>query len=151
MHSFLWIGLVTLSLTACSPSNDADSANKGDSSLKQTDKTQAYYFLESLKLVEQSGRQLQNLDRTKVLIDQALSAMDDAMSLAFAVDPIFLNGLDVRLGKNYQRYFIDGVQIYRLGFESAEQDEQRKGLVLLNHWAQFWDSNRAVILQKILS
>lgn len=149
MHSFLWIGLLAISLTACSPSNDADSASKGDASAQQTSKTQAYYFLESLKFVEQSGRQLQSADRTKTSIDQALSGMDAGMALAFKVDATFLNGLDVRLGKNYQRYFIEGVQTYRLGIEAVDQDEQKKGLALLNHWAQFWGSSQAVILPKL--
>jgi hypothetical protein len=149
MHSFLWTGLIAISLTACSPSNDVESADKSDVSLQQIDKTQAYYFLESLKLVEQSGQQLQNVDRTKASIDQALSGIDVGMSLAFEVNAKFLNELDVRLGQNYQRYFIDGVQTYRIGIEAADQDEQKKGLVLLNHWAQFWGRNKAVILQKI--
>jgi len=147
--SFWWIGLLVISLTACSPSNDPDSVNKDDVSGQQTSKTQADYFLESLKLVEQSGRQLQSVDRTKASVEQALSGIDVGMSLAFNVDSTFLNGIDVRLGKNYQRYFIDGVQIYRLGIEAADQDEQKKGLVLLNRWAQFWGSNQAAILPKL--
>ena len=149
LRSFLWIGLLALSLTACSPSNDADSANKGDVSAQQTSKTQTDYFLESLKFVEQSGRQLQSAERTKASIEQALSGMDTGMALAFNVDAAFLNGLDVRLGKNYQRYFVDGVQTYRLGIEAADPIEQKKGLALLNRWAQFWGSNQAVILSKL--
>jgi hypothetical protein len=142
LRSFGWIGLLAILLTACSPPNDADSSN-------QTNKTQAYYFLESLKFVEQSGRQLQSVDRTKASIEQALSGMDAGLALAFNVDAAFLNGLDVRLGKNYQRYFIDGVQTYRLGVEATDQDEQKKGLALLNRWAQFWGSNQALILPKL--
>jgi hypothetical protein len=149
LHSFLWIGLLVISLTACSPSNDADSVNKGNVSGQQTNKTQADYFLESLKLVEQSGRQLQSADRTKASVEQALSGIDAGMALAFNVDATFLNGFDVRLGKNYQRYFIDGVQTYRLGIEAADLDEQKKGLALLNRWAQFWSSNQAGILPKL--
>lgn len=144
LRSFLWIGLLAISLTACSPSNDTDSANKGDVS-----KTQANYFLESLKFVEQSGRQLQSANRTKASIKQALLGMDAGMALAFKVDSVFLNGLDVRLGKNYQRYFIDGVQAYRLGIEAADQDQQKIGLALVNRWAKFWSTNQAGILPKL--
>lgn len=151
LHSFLWIGLLAISLAACSPSDNVESANKADVSPQQTSKSQAYYFLESLKFVEQSGRKLQSGDRTKASIEQALSGMDAGMALAFNVDSAFLDGLDIRLGKNYQRYFIDGVQTYRLGIEAADQDEQKQGLLLLNRWAQFWGSNQAAILKKIPS
>ena len=149
--SFIWTGLIAISLTACSPANDAGSADESDVSLEQVDKSQAYYFLESLKLVEQSGRQLKDLNRTKTSIDQALSLMDAGMALAFEVNSSFLDKLDVQLRENYERYFIDGVQTYRLGVEATDQDEQKKGLVLLNYWAQFWGSNQAAILQKIPS
>lgn len=142
--SFGWIGLFAILLTACSPPDDADNTSKANA-----DKTQAYYFQESLKLVEQSGRQLQSADRTKTSIEQALSGMDAGMALAFKVDATFLNGLDVRLGKNYQRYFIEGVQVYRLGIEADDQNEQKKGLALLSRWAQFWGSNQAAILPKL--
>ena len=149
--SFIWTGLIAISLTACSPANDAGSADESDVSLEQVDKSQAYYFLESLKLVEQSGRQLKDLNRTKTSIDQALSHMDASMALAFEVNSPFLDKLDVQLRENYERYFIDGVQTYRLGVEATDQDEQKKGLVLLNYWTQFWGSNQAAILQKIPS
>ena len=149
--SFIWTGLIAISLTACSPANDAGSADESDVSLEQVDKSQAYYFLESLKLVEQSGRQLKDLNRTKTSIDQALSHMDASMALAFEVNSSFLDKLDVQLRENYERYFIDGVQTYRLGVEATDQDEQKKGLVLLNYWTQFWGSNQAAILQKIPS
>ena len=85
----MWTGLIAISLTACSPANDAGSADESDVSLEQVDKSQAYYFLESLKLVEQSGRQLKDLNRTKTSIDQALSLMDAGMALAFEVNSSF--------------------------------------------------------------
>ncbi|MFT4650581.1 MAG: hypothetical protein ACI8XX_002593 [Polaribacter sp.] len=111
--------------------------------------SQVHYFLESLKLVEQAGRQLQSENATQVLIEQALAGMDAGIALAFNVDSAFLNQLDVRLGKNYQRYFVEGVQTYRLGIEAADQDEQKSGLILLSRWAQFWGNNQPAILQKL--
>lgn len=147
--SLLWLGLVAILLTACSPPNQTDSANQGNVDTQLLNKTQADYFLESLQLIEKSGRQLQRADQTKALIEQALSNMDAGMVIAFEVKASFLDQFDVRLSKNYQRYFIDGVQTYRLGVEAADPDEQEKGLALLNLWAQFWGSNQSVILQKI--
>lgn len=143
--SLKWLGLLAILLTACSPSDDA---NKEEVVASQT---QAYYFQESLKFVEHSGRQLQRADGTTASVEQALSGMDAGMALAFKVDASFLNGLDVRLGKNYQRYFIEGVQAYRIGIEAADQDEQKKGLALLSRWAEFWGSNQAAILPKLQS
>ncbi|MFT5657204.1 MAG: hypothetical protein ACI9KN_000476 [Gammaproteobacteria bacterium] len=139
-----WIWLLALLLTACSPSNDE--STQGEISAA---KSQAAYFLESLKLVEQSGRQLQSSDPTQALVDQALSGMDAGLKLAFEVDTAFLNKLDVRLGKNYQRYFVEGVQAYRIGIEAADQSEQRRGLSLLNRWAQFWSTSQSAIQQKL--
>jgi hypothetical protein len=136
------VALLALLLMACSPSDD--SASKAEAN-----ESQAHYFLESLKLVEQAGRQLQSEGPTQILLEHALSGMDAGMALAFKVDAVFLNQLDVRLGKNYQRYFIEGVQTYRLGIEAADQDEQQKGLMLLSRWAQFWGGSQTVILQKL--
>jgi len=147
--TLLWLGLVVISLTACSPPNHTDSSGQGNVSAQQLNKTQAHFFLESLRLIEKSGRQLQRVDQTKALIEQALSDMDAGMALAFEVKATFLDQFDVRLSKNFQRYFIDGVQTYRLGVEAADPDEQEKGLALLNLWTQFWGSNQSVILQKI--
>jgi hypothetical protein len=136
--------LLALLLTACSPDDNADSHSKAEVS-----ETQAHYFLESLRLVEHGGRQLQSDNATKTLIEQALSSMDSGMTLAFKVDSAFLDKLDVRLGKNYQRYFVEGVQTYRLGIEAADPDEQKAGLILLSRWAQFWSSSQTAILQKL--
>jgi hypothetical protein len=144
-HPLKWIGLLVLLLTACSPPNDDnDRQTKADIS-----QSQAHYFLESLNLVEQAGRQLQSDDATQTLLEQALSLMDAGMSLAFKVDSAYLNKLDVRLGKNYQRYFVEGVQTYRLGIEAADQDDQKRGLILLSRWAKFWGDSQSVIMQKL--
>jgi hypothetical protein len=139
-----WIWLLALLLTACSPTDDTDTKSK-----PVVSESQVHYFLESLKLVEQAGRQLQSENATQVLIEQALAGMDAGIALAFNVDSSFLNQLDVRLGKNYQRYFVEGVQTYRLGIEAADQDEQKSGLILLSRWAQFWGNNQPAILQKL--
>ena len=141
---FCWVGLLALLLTACSDPDDADRKNNAEANNSET---QAYYFLESLKLVEQAGQQLQSDGPTQILVEHAMSGMDAGM--AFKVDSEFLNKLDVRLGKNYQRYFIEGVQTYRLGIEAVDQDQQKKGLALLSLWVQFWGSSQAVILPKI--
>ncbi len=143
-HSFWWIWLLALLLTACSPPDDTDRQSKAE-----VNGSQAHYFVESLKLVEQAGRQLQSDDSTQTQLDQALSDMDAGMALAFKVDTAFLNKLDIRLGKNYLRYFVEGVQTYRLGIEAFDQDEQKTGLMLLSRWAQFWGSSRAAIMQKL--
>lgn len=146
MRQFWWVWLFALLLTACTPKDDTDTKRAAE-----VNESQAHYFRESLKLVEQAGRQLQRNDSTQSLLEQALSDMDAGMAMAFKVDTLFLNKLDLRLGKNYQRYFIDGVQIYRLGIEAADLDEQKKGLVLLSRWAQFWGSNQTAILKNIES
>ena len=144
-HPLKWIGLLALLLTACSPPNDNnDEQNKAEVSQSQT-----HYFLESLNLVEQAGRQLQSVGATQTLLEQALSLMDAGMALAFKVDSAYLNQLDVRLGKNYQRYFVEGVQTYRLGIEAADQNEQNKGLILLSLWAEFWGNSQSAIMQNL--
>ncbi len=144
-HPLKWIGLLVLLLTACSPPNDDnDRQTKADVSQSQT-----HYFLESLNLVEQAGRQLQSDDATQTLLEQALSLMDAGMSLAFKVDSAYLNKVDVRLGKNYQRYFVEGVQTYRLGIEAADQDDQKRGLILLSRWAKFWGNSQSAIMLKL--
>ena len=144
-HPLKWIGLLVLLLTACSPPNDDnDRQTKADIS-----QSQAHYFLESLNLVEQAGRQLQSDDATQTLLEQALSLMDAGMSLAFKVDSAYLNKVDVRLGKNYQRYFVEGVQTSRLGIEAADQDDQKRGLILLSRWAKFWGNSQSAIMLKL--
>lgn len=120
--------LAILALSACSPSDDEEPLSE----------TQKYYFLESLKLVEQAGRSLQGESRTQQDIRQALSTMDQGLKLAFRVESEFLKQLDARLGKNYQRYFVKGIEDYRLGIEAGDRKQQQNGLRLLAQWAEFW-------------
>lgn len=131
-------------LTACTPADDTEGKTSGE-----TSKNQAHYFLESLKFVEQAGRQLQTEGLTQTLVEDALLNMDAGMAMAFKVNAAFLNKLDVRLGKNYQRYFVEGVQAYRLGIEAADQDQQKNGVALLGRWAQFWAGIETDIMKKI--
>ncbi len=37
----------------------------------------------------------------------------------------FLDELDLRLGKNFERYFVKGVENYRLGIEAGDEQQQR--------------------------
>ena len=101
-------------------------------------KNQAYFFLESLKQVDSGGRQLQNSDLDETALRQALMLLDEGLQLAFQVERKFLDELDLRLGKNYQRYFIEGVENYRIGIEAGDQEQQLEGLRLLQQWAAFW-------------
>ena len=134
-----WILLVMLSLSACSEQDDRDTVFEA----------QKYYFLESLNLVEQAGRELQSSGLTEPRITQALKTMDRGLKLAFQVENNFLNSLDARLGKNYQRYFVKGVEAYRLGIEAGVQGEQQAGLDLLRQWALFWSAEKAAINLKL--
>lgn len=136
---FFWILLLTLLLSACSDKNDGNAISE----------TQKYYFIESLKLVEQSGRELQGNALSQAEITQALETMDQGLKLAFQVEKKFLDELDLRLGKNYQRYFVKGVETYRLGIEAGDQGDQQAGLILLGQWAEFWGAEQAAINDKL--
>ena len=137
-HHF-WVLMIVLLLSACSEKEDSDSVSE----------SQKYYFLESLKLVEQAGRELQSSGLTQAKITQALETMDQGLRLAFQVENDFLNALDARLGKNYQRYFVKGVETYRLGIEAGIQADQQAGLQLLSQWAGFWSAEQATINAKL--
>ena len=120
----------------------------------QTDehsKNQAYFFLESLKQVDSGGRQLQNSELDEAALKQALMLLDEGLQLAFQVERKFLDELDLRLGKNYQRYFIEGVENYRIGIEAGDQDQQLEGLRLLQQWAAFWSEAGDDIRNKLPS
>jgi hypothetical protein len=132
--------LLLTQLAACTSDSDA-----------LISETQAYYFLESLKQVESGGGQLQsgNLDEAGLLA--ALDSLDQGLKLAFQVERDALDRLDLRLGKNYQRYFIEGVENYRLGIEAGDREQQVKGLKLLARWGEFWAQERAAILALIES
>ena len=136
-----WMTAVLLLLSACSESDEVSKVSE----------TQKYYLLESLNLVEQAGRALQAKDLTDASIQQALETMDRGLKLAFQVETGFLDNLDVRLGKNYQRYFVKGVENYRLGIEAADQAQQQQGLKQLGQWAKFWSAEQSAIKVKLQS
>ncbi len=125
-------------LSACSEDN-----------AKPNTQTQKYYFTESLRLVEIAGRQLQNQSLSAEGLRAALTTMDDGLRLSFQVKAVFLDQFDPRLSKNYQRYFVKGVEAYRLGIEAGDSDEQKKGLQLLSQWAQFWSEAGQQIMKKM--
>ena len=143
MSQLAWNVLVTafliFALSACSSSEEEKVA---------TD-TQKYYFQESLKLVEQAGKNLQRESKTQQDVQQALATMDEGLKLAFQVRNEFLTQLDARLGKNYQRYFVKGVEDYRLGIEAGDRGQQQNGLRLLSQWADFWTTAQSAINAKL--
>jgi hypothetical protein len=141
LHCLAWMVAVLLLLSACSESDQTS----------QVAETQQYYLLESLNLVEQAGRVLQAKDPSQVKIQAALETMDQGLKLAFQVETEFLNSLDVRLGKNYQRYFVQGVENYRLGIEAGDTAQQQLGLEQLGQWAQFWSAEQSAIKAKLQS
>ncbi|MCP3688617.1 MAG: hypothetical protein GY784_09405 [Gammaproteobacteria bacterium] len=122
------------------------SACSEDKSAKDT-QTQRYYFTQSLELVESAGRKLQNPSLQAQGIVTALATMDEGLKLSFHVEAEFLARFDPRLAKNYQRYFVKGVEAYRLGIEAGDSEEQKKGLQLLSQWAQFWAEAGQQIMQ----
>jgi hypothetical protein len=140
-HCLAWMVAVLLLLTACSESDQTSKVSE----------TQKYYLLESLNLVEQAGRVLQAKDLSQARIQQALATMDRGLKLAFQVETKFLNSLDLRLGKNYQRYFVEGVENYRLGIEAGDATQQQQGLEQLGQWAEFWSAEQSAIEAKLHS
>jgi len=110
---------------------------------------QRYYFLESLQQVESGGRQLQSAGLDQQRLAEALAMLDQGLRLAFQVERGYLDELDLRLGKNYQRYFIAGVENYRVGIEAGDEAQQREGLRLLARWAEFWQAERETILARL--
>ena len=133
----LLYGLLMVMLAACSSDDET-----GEGS-------QQYYFLEALQQVEAGGRQLQTPDLSQDALVEALAMLDQGLKLAFEVEREFLDRLDLRLGKNFQRYFIKGVENYRLGIEAGDAAQQREGLRLLSQWAEFWNPERDDILARI--
>jgi len=138
LRGVLFLGLLAILLAACSSSDD-DKIEGG----------QKYYFLESLAQVETGGRQLQSAGLDQQSLTAALANLDQGLKLAFQVERKFLDELDLRLGKNYQRYFIKGVEDYRIGIEAGDEAQQREGLRLLSQWAEFWQAERAAIQSKL--
>jgi hypothetical protein len=132
------LAFLLVSLFACSSEDDPPLSQE-----------QTYFFVESLKQVENGGRQLQvpNLDENG--LQAALAIIDQGLQLAFQVERAGLDLLDLRLGKNFQRYFIEGVENYRLGIEAGDEAQQRKGLKLLARWGEFWSAEREAILAQL--
>ena len=112
---------------------------------------QKYYFLESLQQIESGGRQLQSSGLDEAALEAALATLDNGLRLAFQVERPFLDELDLRLGKNYQRYFVAGVENYRVGIEAGDESQQREGLRLLGQWSVFWRAEREAILTRLES
>ena len=131
----LLLALVLAQLLACSSSEDPPISE-----------AQAYFFVESMKQVETGGRQLQAADLDEAGLNAALGMLDQGLKLAFQVERESLDRLDLRLGKNFQRYFIEGVENYRLGIEAGDKEQQLKGLKLLARWGEFWAQERDTIL-----
>ena len=139
-RKILWPGVMALlTLVACTAEED------------HRFKAQSYLFLESLRQVEASGHQLRRSDLNEAGLKQAMTLLDEGLSLTFQVERDFLNGLDLRLGKNYERWFIQGVQNYRLGFEAGDRQQQLDGQRLLQRWAEFWGEAHADIEKKLAS
>jgi len=135
LRYLIWAWLTIFLLSACS-------ADKPDQSQK-------FYFLESLALIENAGRQLQKPTITADEVKQALASMDEGIKLAFQVEAKFLDQFDPRLAKNYQRYFVKGVESYRLGIEASDSEEQQEGLKRLSQWAAFWSEAQTAINAKL--
>ena len=131
--------LLLVMLVACSPSSDR----------AEVDQEQKYYFLESLKQVAAGGQLLQSADLKQATLSEALATLDQGLKLAFQVDREFLDELDLRLGKNFQRYFIKGVEDYRIGIEAGDETQQRAGLQLLARWAEFWSTEGQAIQARL--
>ncbi len=136
-----WIGfglLLLALLQACSSSQD-----------KQYFEQQKYYFLEALQQIDAGGRQLQQASDEQAVLE-GLNKIDQGLRLAFQVERKFLDELDLRLGKNFERYLVKGVENYRLGIEAGDEQQQRAGLQLLARWAEFWQPERAAIEAKLI-
>jgi len=118
---------------------------------EQAARDQKYFFLESLKQVEAGGRQLRTPNLDREAMNQALATLDQGLRLAFEVRREFLDGLDLRLGKNFERYFIRGVENYRLGIEAGDEQQQREGLRLLSQWGEFWAAEQDAIRKRLES
>jgi hypothetical protein len=135
---YLLLVLLLVPLHACTPADDPLISEE-----------QAYFFSESLKQIEAGGRQLQAPDLDEAGLKVALAMLDQGLKLAFQVEREALDRLDLRLGKNYQRYFIEGVENYRIGIEAGDESQQQEGLRLLARWAGFWGPESAAILVRL--
>ena len=129
---------LSLQLLACSSQDEALISD-----------SQKYYFIEALKQVEAGGLQLSSAELDQEGLLAALASLDQGLKLAFQVEREALDRLDLRLGKNFQRYFIAGVENYRIGIEAGDEEQQRQGLQLLARWAQFWSQEGEAIRAKM--
>ena len=139
LRHFVWLWLAVFALSACTGSDDTESISQ----------TQKFYFIESLKTVEAAGLQLQNPSLKIDELKKALLNMDEGLKLAFQVEANFLDQFDPRLSKNYQRYFVKGVESYRLGIEAGDRAEQQQGLKLLSQWSVFWSEAQKPVNTKL--
>jgi len=135
----LLLVLISIQLLACSSSSDDPLISD----------SQKYYFVEALKQVEAGGRQLQSAELDEAALTAALAMLDQGLKLAFQVERESLDRLDLRLGKNFQRYFIAGVENYRIGIEAGDEAQQRQGLQQLARWAGFWSQEGDAIQAKM--
>lgn len=135
LRSAGWLCLLVFLMAAC----DSDS-KKDDTG------SQRFYFIESLNLVESAGLRLQDQSLSAEALSGALEQMDNGLKMAFEVKAEFLDRFDPRLSKNYQRYFVKGIESYRLGIEAGDADQQKNGLKLLAQWAGFWSEAGKSIL-----
>ncbi len=135
-----WLGFGGLLLVLLGCSSEQD---------RQYFEQQKYFFLESLQQIDAGGRQLQ-LATDQRAVTEALAMLDQGLKTAFQVERKFLDDLDLRLGKNYQRYFIKGVENYRIGIEAGDEQQQREGLQQLARWAEFWGTERTAIEARLI-
>ncbi|MCP4469837.1 MAG: hypothetical protein GY815_03980 [Gammaproteobacteria bacterium] len=135
----LLLVLLSIQLLACSPSSEDPLISD----------SQKYYFVEALKQVDAGGRQLQSSELDEAALSAALAMLDQGLKLAFQVERESLDRLDLRLGKNFQRYFVAGVENYRIGIEAGDKTQQRQGLQLLARWAEFWGQEGEAIRAKM--
>lgn len=135
LRSAGWLCLLVFLMAACDSDNRKDDTG-----------SQRFYFIESLNLVESAGLRLQDQSLSAEALSEALEQMDNGLKMAFQVKAEFLDRFDPRLSKNYQRYFVKGIESYRLGIEAGDADQQKNGLKLLAQWAGFWSEAGKSIL-----
>jgi len=136
----LWFLLILTSLAACQSAEEAE---------KEHHQAQKTAFLQSIEMIESAGRKLQTANPGSQLVDDALKQLDSGLEQAYKVEDEFLNKIDARLGKVYQRNFLKGVEDYRLGVESGATKQQLKGLMQLQKWSQFWQIEGTEIRRKL--
>ncbi len=132
------LGVLALLVFGCSSEPEA-----------KIDETQKFLFLESLEQIETGGSMLQMASGDQVIYGKAIAVIDDGLRLAFQVRRDFLDQFDLRLGKNYETYFIQGIETYRLGIEAADVEQQKEGLEKLQQWAAFWSEVEPAVMASL--